>query len=460
MNSGAEAGRQAHAGPEENGTRTKQVLLVNGWSDDNKGDAAIVQGFHSLLAAAADRVGLQLRLGIVSNFSRDSEDFDYHYRHSRRSFEAGIFGAIIPTNLRDAPGGAMGKGIRRAGQFLTSLLTLAFPTRSRPPWLSSAQAETLAQFQRASMVVSKGGHIYASTGSPLSLLGLYSNLYPLLLAQRLRVPTGVYAQSIGPVRGGLQRMLVGGVLERCDFVYVREERSREYVRQLLPNVGPDKLQLVWDTAFGVTEEALQPETARKLPPEFVAVTVRQWRFPYSPDGVRGRLYEQYLNSMADVVRRLVAEVGTQVVVVPQVIGPTALENDLVAGQQLAERLVGLDGVTYLTEDLTAGQLRQLYSRATMLIGTRFHSVILALSALTPAVAISYHGFKTKGIMQMLDLASYALDIGSLSPDELWERVRAVFDVRDEYRAHLRARMDDVIAEAASEADRAVAVMAA
>lgn len=460
---GARAGGSssiAEEGQPEHSPGVRKVLLVNGWSDDNKGDAAIVQGFQVLMGGAAKRRGFELDLGIVSNFSKESEDFGYHYRHSKRMFKGGIFGAVIPTNLRTASGGTLGKSLRRSAQLLTSLVALAVPRSSMiQGWLSPFQAETLEQFRQASMVVSKGGHIYATTGSPLSLVGLYSNLYPLLLAQRLGIPTGIYAQSVGPVIGGPHRRLLASALARCKFVYVREEPSLDYVRALLPGNSSTKPELVWDTAFAVGEEPLPPGVISLLPSEFVAVTVRQWRFPYSPSQDRGVLYARYLEALATVIRRLVTDLGVPVVVVPQVIGPTELENDLLAGEQLAKVLAGFEGVQFLTTDFTAGQLRQLYSRASMLIGTRFHSVILALASLTPAIAISYHGFKTQGIMRMLDLSDHVLDIGELSPDELWSRVKTAYEARDEYRATLETQMPAVLRAAAAEADRAITSLA-
>lgn len=435
---------------------TVSVLLVNGWSDDNKGDAAIVEGFSRSMSRAAEAEGHRLELSLISNFSGPNSEMGYHYRHTKNAYPGGVYASLLPVNLTVPSGGVATKALRRALQLLIATLLLALP-RSRliARLLSEPQRRTLERFHGAGVVASKGGHIFASNGSPLSLVGLFSNLYPLLLAQRLSIPTGIYGQSIGPVIGANHRKLLSRVLKRMRFVYLREPTSVEYVRALLPTAHHTRLKLVWDTAFSIESAPLPERVTAKLPERFVALTVRQWAFPFDVPGRRNALYEAYLSAIAHVVRQVVTELETDVVVVPQVIGPTGLENDLTAQDQLKAQLGEQNRVHYLHDDFTAGQLMNLYGRATLLIGTRFHSVILALAAGTPAVAIAYHGFKTRGIMQMLGLEQYVLDIGALDREDLWQRVLAAYGEREAYAGYLSKRIPPIAKDEAETARQVV-----
>jgi colanic acid/amylovoran biosynthesis protein len=71
-------------------------------------------------------------------------------------------------------------------------------------------------------------------------------------------------------------------------------------------------------------------------------------------------------------------------------------------------------------------LQSAYGTVDYFIGTRMHSVILALNAGTPVLAIGYL-HKTRGVLDALMLGDSCLDIGSISATQLisaLERLRA------------------------------------
>lgn len=417
----------------------KRYLLVNGWSDDNKGDAAIVAGLiHLLRQALKASDSSEIKTSILSNLPADDPRFQYHYRHTaaKGTFVA-VFGSLLPAIVFATT--RPGRWAKRLWNLLLSLLMLAFGATR---WCSSFirltnpdRYESFKALTEADVVISKGGHIFSSTGSLLSLVGLYTNAFPLLLAQRLGKNTYIYGQSIGPIHGALHRRVIAGLLSRCTGVYAREELSRDYVSQLCKDID---CQLVWDTAFVVPGEPLPLEVEQQLPKNFVALTLRQWEFPYS-GGKGKKKYLEYLTALAETITFVNQEYGMGVVLVPQVIGPTPLENDLTAWDDLRS-VLDVSTVYDVRHDLTPGQLRTLYSKADLLVGTRFHSVILALSAGVPAVAISYHGYKTRGIMRMLGLEEYVLEIDDLTGAALTATVSRIHDTREDFSRCLREQM--------------------
>jgi colanic acid/amylovoran biosynthesis protein len=230
-------------------------------------------------------------------------------------------------------------------------------------------------------------------------------------------------------------------LSRLSGLFVREPISLSQVEELDVAV---KASLCWDSAFAVPPAPLPPDVEEALGEPFVAVTVRQWAFPYSDAG-RAGLYERYLASVGGCVERMKSELGLRVVVAPQVIGPTAMENDLAAAAHLAEFLpVAVRAhARFLSDDLTAGQLSTLYGRAEIVLATRFHSAILAIAAGTPAVAISYHGPKSRGIMEMLGLERFVVDIDHVTPDGLWALCAEAYEERKRIAGEIRRRHEKI-----------------
>ncbi len=432
-----------------------KVALINGWSDDNKGDAAIVQGLVGLLRDAHERQGMvgPLRLAIVSSLGSDTSGLlAYHYRHTAPpGSDIEVCGSPLPTaDLRASS--ALARRAHLVGQLGRAVLLLALaPLYRNPKWqwgLTKEIARTLRTLREADLVISKGGHVYFATGSLSSWVGLFRHLFPLYLAQALDKPTVIYGQSIGPLRGRIARALLRRGLRRSR-VFLREPLSYELVAEVL---GPTETQrrctVVWDTAFAVENEALPESLVRQLPPRFVAMTVRQWNFPYDDPVEAKEKYTQYLETMAGVIQRVNREWSLPVVLVPQVLGPTPAERDLVAVEQLRAYVEQAQYIE-IREDLTAGQLRTLYGHAEMLIGTRFHSVILAMTAGTPALGISYHGYKAIGIMKMLGREDLVFRMEDLCLEDLWSRAQEVWEHRDTYRAWLVEQNERIRRESAA-----------
>lgn len=411
------------------------ITIVNGWSDDNKGDSAIVEGLLRLI----DRTAGEREITIVPSYPCPPDEVQFHYRHLLRGDRD-----IRITSPLFADDSSLDRGPWRTARrmfdvFLTMMVAL-LPLSIARRLVSPPRRGALDAVARADLVIAKGGHMYFSNGSLRSLYTLYRNAYPVMLSQSLGRPTGVHGQSIGPVKGALQRRFLGRLLAGLDFLNLREPISHAYVRDVLGDHAARSAAVVWDTAFAIEDEELPEGLEKLLPDRFVALTVRQWRFPYE-DGDPRLLYERYLDGISFCVERLSRDLHLPVVVVPQAIGPTEMEDDLVAAGHLRERLPRDVEVLYLEDDFTPGQLRALYRRAEFLIATRFHSAILALSACTPAVAVSYHGFKTRGIMSMLELEEYVLDIDRVDGASLWEMCRNVHRRRRELQLELESRQD-------------------
>ena len=70
-----------------------------------------------------------------------------------------------------------------------------------------------------------------------------------------------------------------------------------------------------------------------------------------------------------------------------------------------------------------------------LVGTRFHSVIFALAARVPCIAIGYE-HKTRGIMRDLSLDGWVLPAQGLSAAGLYGLFGKLEKHRSDYRAHL------------------------
>ncbi|HWQ14012.1 MAG TPA: polysaccharide pyruvyl transferase family protein, partial [Roseiflexaceae bacterium] len=126
--------------------------------------------------------------------------------------------------------------------------------------------------------------------------------------------------------------------------------------------------------------------------------------------------ERYEQALAEAIDAIAAR-GGAVVLFAQCCGPSAVEDDRPVARRIYAMLRCKERVLLLDRPLPPRLLQAAYGQMDSFIGTRMHSVILALNAGVPALAVGYL-HKTAGMLAALGLAHRALDIGAVSGAQL------------------------------------------
>lgn len=391
-----------------------KCLVLNGWHDDNKGDSAIVLGLLGLLADVSNAL---TDMAIMSQIRGASSDPKV-YRFLKKAYpRIRIYENPAPTANRPS-----GLGKRFADVYEAMRLMVSAHRGHLSPELKELASYDIA--------ISKGGHIVFAVPGIKGLLGLFLNLFPIMLLQALRVPVFVVGQSVGPLESHWSRRLVHFTFSRCAGVWVRDKRSQ----LLLSQIGV-KSSVCPDTAF-----YLKAERPPHREEAYVVVTTRQWYFPYSHVNDRAELYGRYLTAISSGIEYWV-ERGYNVVLVAHTVGPTESEDDRISVQHVSERLgeTAKRKLKIVTQDLSPLELMNLYGGAYAMIGTRFHSVIMALTSGVPAVAISYHGPKAS-ILADMGYPELVVPINSISGERIREVCNLLYCDREAIAADLRRKV--------------------
>lgn len=391
MSGAGAAGRSGRAG----------YVVASVWHDDNKGDSAIAEGVLTL-AAAAFPEGAAVA---ASMLAEDHQSFPTAARHLRRAFPTL---KVVPSTI---PKPELSAG--RGRQLLAWAVRTAYALFAL---VTGARTALALAVRQSSIVIANGGHTLYSSRGPASLIRLVRLLYPYWLARRFGRPYLVLGQSLGPFEPGPGRWLASSVLRGAERVFVREELSRETALEL--GVRSDNIGVIPDPAFLLEPDAstavqrLKDRTGLR-DDEYIVITVRQ---AYAKKA-RGAVTTTYLREVARLIRRLLDEGHTtRVAIVAHCLGPVPSEDDRIPSRELFA-LVGGEGVVLIEDDLSPRELSALYGCASWVVGTRFHSVILAAVAGTPPLAISYFGPKTRGIMKMLGLEPLCFELSEFSADD-------------------------------------------
>ncbi len=385
------------------------VLIANAYSARNRGDGVIVSQMVRLFE---DR-GCTVR--VMSDDPQDAARYDVP-----------TFAPVIP--IFPEPGAT----------FARRRLAAALWAWVRPPQHPA--------FDWADACISAGGGYFYDDGSAGARLNLLLRLLTLRAARRQGLPVVLFSQSIGPWRSRAAAVLVSRELRRTDLVIVREAISLAVCREL----GLKNCELCDDCAF-----TLEPGRAPAgvIDGPAVGVTVMN-QLP----GVIGAGQARYRAALAQGIIEALEDRDEEVLVISQV-AAHAGDDDRPACRTLATELsaAGVRARFLDVVDMADQELCAVYGSLRLVVASRLHSAIMALSAGTPAVAIAYLP-KTHGIFQRMGLGDMSLSASSLNATALARAIGDALQRHDELANALRARLPSVRASAAHGADLAIAAI--
>jgi colanic acid/amylovoran biosynthesis protein len=411
-----------------------KVLISHVYSKDNKGDAALLA---ALIADVKRAFGNADLVALTVDAIEPSESFEGV--PMRASF---MYYALNSTSFRPFK-------LISSALIVTSTLAWACGARMRLHLPISARLKSLCQLYRdADMVVAVGGGYLGGKRGLVSTVNLILLVHPISLAAILRTPTVLYTQSIGPFGNRAQRLLVRHALNAVDMVLVREDTSMRIVSEM--KVHSEVVRSV-DGAFAPpdatwrqADECIERLKDRK---PLVGITVRAWLA-----GERQTAFEKSVAELGDYL----VSAGYYVVFIPQVTSVHHHDDDREVAARVRAFMRADAMVEVLTEDLDYVTVRKLCASVDYLIGTRFHSVIFALSGCVPACAIEYE-HKTSGIMRDLGLEKWVIRMEDVSASRLIAMMKELIATRAEYESHLSSIIPAYVRIAAGAYENLLAV---
>lgn len=270
-------------------------------------------------------------------------------------------------------------------------------------------------YKWADVVVSCGGGFLLSHRFSPALL---QHLAQLKLAFDYNKPVVIYAQSIGPFYNSIMQKVSKRILNRVDSIFIRENISKQWLEKI--GCTNENITVVSDSAFCMLDkqsdyvDELFSKIKNNHKGPIIGLTARDWNFPEMENRELHR--KKYVESMQNVIIHLERNYNAKLLLMPQVLGPNDFNDDRIISREI---LNGIDSKysELIDYDFNPRELKYFYSKLDMFIGTRMHSNIFSLSSYVPTVAINYE-HKTRGIMELLDLEEYVLEINEITPNDL------------------------------------------
>lgn len=288
------------------------------------------------------------------------------------------------------------------------------------------------------VVVDVAGISFADgRGIPIVIYNALMTGVPLLLG----VPTVKAAQALGPFKSPVNSVLSQLVLPRVSAICARGARTREHLDSFqLKNVVD-----VADLAFSLEESADLPSD--------VAASIAQLNNGFivvMPSAVVRGIVESggdnYVASMADLIRRLRTATDKGIVIAPhsyRVGHGEGRMNDGPVCREVAAQLSDDAGVVLVDSDLAAGELRKLIGMGEVLVTSRFHAMISGLCTETPTVVVGW-SHKYREVLDDFDLVEFGMDSQVLkTPDVVVDKVVSALSRAEDIKGSIRRALPGV-----------------
>ena len=382
--------------------KTPRIILIATWSYFNKGDMLV-------LASTLDLVRKVFPNSRISIVAPDRESYAWA-SHNDKDFR-GI--NVDPTPTRVKPFRNVRLGYSEQGRFIHRL----FNGLPAPFWLttsiclipilylSSEFRNTLRTLSQASLIIWCSGNLFFAPRR-YCLHSTFEEMFTLFCCKVMLQKRIVFAPiSFGPIQSTLTRSILKYLLNKVDYVLLREAASYKYAKAI--GVTNKNIGISTDSAFLHEQGYPQGRSNSKETPLTIGVT------PILPRS-QGKEGMKHLELIASFLRKLLDK-GNRIVFLTF----SPIEGDSIAADYIASSLGNTKNVA--TYDLAYENSEELLKRVSeidVLIAMRLHSVIATSLMGIPSIAIVEQKNKFWGTLRQLKMEDYALDIEALTEEDL------------------------------------------
>lgn len=394
------------------------LLIVNAYSARNAGDAAI--------NVATDRL-----LRSVGNVTLSSR-----YAAEDRAFYSDlgipVSGAVIPFGVR----GGMADWLRVVALVAAVAVAFLLAFASRLSRQAAVRVSRCASFDGMAALLSAdvvvmcgGGYLYSArrwVNLTLAHVALTSAVIRITGTPMVMMP-----QSIGPTRRRLDRAMVRIALGSVPVVVARDADS---VRDAAFLGLKRPIVLMPDVGFALADPSRSTRASAPSDtgdrPLFVLVCM-DWSWARAVDD---RAMDKYIDRLVDLAAMLEERGDVCATGMSSVASHGQDDFEVVA--ELTRRARYRQVEVVAAHDKSYAGTMALLRSATVVVGTRLHSCILAMAQGTPAIALGYQP-KSHGTYELLKLPELCFDVETFDVAQVAHRALEIVGDRDRWEQRVR-----------------------
>ena len=383
-----------------------RIVITNAYTWGNKGDAGILLGTIDTLL---DIYGNQLEVDILT-FSPELDRKHYMGLPGVHGVYENVLSPYWPNSLH------IPVQYLNVVRGISQRIRLVFDE-------DSLNNKSYRAIREADYVIACGG-VYLGGNS---WAGNYIHLFLIDTCLKMNKKVVMVGNSVEPSTNHYVKRRLYQTLSKLESVFAREVITYSFLTE---NLGLKNVELIPDMAF-----MLKPSKNRFNMREtyqisqnqlLIGITVRKC----SEDQNK---VNRYVRTMAEIMNKVISNKNAHFVFIPQV--RFLNDDDLEIAQSIKNHLDNKNHFSLIDKDFSPSEIKTMIGECDIFFGTRMHSNIFATSMRIPTVAIAYQK-KTNGIMQMLGLSDYVINIEDLEKSDCYATIEKCIENKNKISKHL------------------------
>ena len=319
---------------------------------------------------------------------------------------------------------------------------IVMPPSERPLWLLTAviyklfgkvfnqtKRELLQDITSADVVIDLWGIAFSDKlGVPRNWFRIIDRYVYLITSKLLKKKFVKYTSSFGPIHTfrtkHFARLFLG---KMTDQILCREQESQKALKDLGINIP---MQVCPDTALAMKPESIPDRSSLELfgagPVIAVSIShqiIKQWD---SSDG--------YINMISSLIQDCIDNFNGEILLIPNEIGFP--NDDISVAESVRSKCAQKDRIHILSiEELSAPQLKYIISQCEIMLASRYHSIVAAMSSAVPTLVIGWH-YKYEELLAHFQQNEYSINCQQCSTKEVKQKLQSLWESREQIRCDL------------------------
>ncbi|NLV88397.1 MAG: polysaccharide pyruvyl transferase CsaB [Tissierellia bacterium] len=265
--------------------------------------------------------------------------------------------------------------------------------------------KVINEIKKCDLLISGGGSLLQDVTSFRSIIYYLAVIFFGIVFNKKVM---IYSQGMGPINRQINRWLTKKVLDKVDFISLRDYKSENLLKEI--GVNNKNIIVTADPVLGLKQED------KELGKEILSkVGVTDFSKPTIGFAIRGRDKTQNtIDVMSEVANRLVEELEANVIFIPFHLG-----EDIDISKDIQEKTS--EKVVFLKEKYNVNEMLSIIGNLNLLVGVRLHSLIFGAVMNTPLIAISYDP-KINNFMEFIEEFVFC-HINDLETESLFQEIK-------------------------------------
>jgi len=299
----------------------------------------------------------------------------------------------------------------------------------------------MRQMLTADLVLDLGGDSYSTDYATISIISL---CIPLLVARILGKPYYFCAQSIGPLGNTIPYKILKFILKDADLITTRERISDDFLKScnIFKNViKTQDLAFILPVASPARIDEICKEERIDKNLKWAGISISDLISKYFTGSSSVEEKEQkYVSAMARMCDHLVEKHHYHLIFIPHV------EIDRGTSEKVKTHMKRQNNVSILRGDYSPEELKGIIFLCDIVIGSRMHATLAALSQAVPSLTFAYN-HKALGINGAeLGQSGYLIDIREVDIADLWEITKDRTDRLIEQKEGIKLKLIGILPE--------------